>query len=95
MTDSLKPFSVEIIQRVDPNEILSHLLSRGLLTDTQMDTLSSTNNLNFSEKKNYLLCNVLLKLSEDNVDKFLECLKDTSGYGPHDELLKTINKGMC
>ena len=92
MTDSLQRFSTDIVQRVNPTEILPNLITKRLLTDAQQDTLSKESST-LSYKKQYLLCNVLMKFTEGSVDKFLECLKETSNYGPHDELLKIITTG--
>ena len=93
ITDSLQRFSVQITQRVEPSLILPHLLGKGLVTAVQVENLSDKNQIS-SAKKEYLLCNVLIRLSEKNVNKFVECLKETSNYDPHNELLRIINNGI-
>ena len=93
MTDSLQKFSRDIIQRVNPTAILPNLIAKGLVTDAQQDILSNSTQT-LSDLKQYLLCNVLLKFPEGSVDKFIECLRETSNYDPHDELLKIIISGM-
>ena len=77
------------LRKINPTEILPSLIAKGLLTDDQRDVLSHQNQTN-SAKKEYLLCNVLLKFTKESVNKFLDCLRETSHYEPHNELLKII-----
>ena len=36
------------------------------------------------------MCNILLRLDESNVKKFLQCLSETNDYEPHKQLLEKI-----
>ena len=47
-----------------------------------------------SEKKRRLAI-IIVRLSEDCVKTFLQCLESTSDYLPHNSLLKKIRDGKC
>ena len=86
--DSLQPYADDIIATVDVDTIVSRMMTYGLLTLGQYQQLTSgyTTNAN----KLHTLCGIVLALSEDHVDKFLQCLSDTSYYRPHNSLLNKI-----
>ena len=86
--DSLQPYADDITATVDVDTIVSQMMTYGLLTLGQYQQLTSgyTTNAN----KLHTLCGIVLALSEDHVDKFLQCLSDTSYYGPHNSLLDKI-----
>jgi len=96
ISDSLQKFSVEIQKRLDPDTILPNLEAKRLLSETHRGQLVDKHSSKY-EKRQYLLFSVLLQLSESHVQKFLDCLKETStDYAPHEELLKIIQKGrLC
>ena len=68
--------------------ILPYLVSYGLLTPEQQDYL--THLAYTSSDKKHKLCNILLRLNENDVKKFLQCLSETSDYYPHKQLLEKI-----
>ena len=68
--------------------ILTNLISCGLLTLEQQDYLIHPNLTSFEKQQK--LCGILLRLDEECVKKFLQCLSETSSYGPHEQLLKKI-----
>ena len=68
--------------------ILPYLVSYGLLTPAQQEYL--TQSVYTPSDKKQKLCNILLRLDENNVKKFLQCLSETSNYDPHKELLEKI-----
>ena len=86
--DSLEHFATDIKDSVDVGTISTHLISHGLLTPEQQDDLIDPN-LN-SSKKRQKLCEILLRLNEECVKKFLQCLSETSSYSPHEQLLNKI-----
>ena len=68
--------------------ILPYLVSYRLLTPEQQDYL--THSAYTSSNKIQKLCNILLRLDESNIKKFLQCLSETSDYDPHKQLLEKI-----
>ena len=68
--------------------ILPYLLSYGLLTPEQQEYL--THLAYTASAKKQELCNILLRLDESNVKKFLQCLSETSDHEPHKQLLEKI-----
>ena len=68
--------------------ILPNLISHGLLSPDQQERLNHP--LLTPTKKQQELCGILLRLNEDRVEKFLQCLSETSSYDPHKQLLNKI-----
>ena len=68
--------------------ILPYLISYGLLTPEQQDYLTHSGYTSSDKKQK--LCNILLRLNENDVKKFLLCLSETSDYDPHKQLLEKI-----
>ena len=86
--DSLQSYADDITATVDVDTIVSSMMKHGLLTLGQYQQLTSGYITNAN--KLHTLCGIVLALSEDHVDKFLQCLSDTSYYGPHNSLLNKI-----
>jgi len=91
--DSLQPFTDDVVNSVDVNTILPPLMSRGLLTPEQVDYFSSSHDGEVVKQQK--LSVIIVKLSEEFVEKFLQCLESTSHYEPHNTLLKKIRDGKC
>ena len=68
--------------------ILPYLVSYGLLTCKQQEYFTLIAYTPSDKKQN--LCNILLRLDENDVKKFLQCLSETSDYEPHKQLLEKI-----
>ena len=60
----------------------------GLLTKAQQEYLSSPANTPCAKRQN--LCTIMLFFDESCVEKFLQCLSESSHYEPHRELLQKI-----
>lgn len=92
--DSLQPFTEDIINLIDVNTILPSLMSCGLLTrDQQSYFIESTST---STEKKRKLANIIVTMSDDCVEIFLQCLENTvtsDKYRPHKELLEKIRHG--
>ena len=86
--DSLECFAADISDNVDMATILPNLISHGLLTPEQQECLNHP--MLTPTKKQQELCGILLRLNEDRVKKFLQCLSETSSYDPHKQLLNKI-----
>ena len=86
--DSLECFASDIIGRIDLITILPHLMSYGLLTPEQQEYLTHIAYTPTDKKQK--LCNILLRLDENEVKKFLQCLSETSNHEPHKQLLEKI-----
>jgi len=90
--DSLKPFAKDICCSVDIETILPFLISYGLITPSDQGyfySLAPT----YVEKLQKLTC-LIVSLNEECVEKFLECLSETSYYAPHSSLFEKISSGM-
>ena len=86
--DSLECFATDIKDSVDVDTILTNLISHGLLTLEQQEYLNHPQRTSFEKRQR--LCEVLLRLNEECVKKFLQCLSETSDYAPHEQLLNKI-----
>jgi len=65
------------------------MISHHLLTPDQQSNLS--NPLLTPAAKQRELCLIILNLNEENVEKFLKCLEETSNeYLPHEQLLQKL-----
>ena len=73
---------------VDVDTIVSPMMKYGLLTLDQQQQLTSLHVT--TTKKQQTLCGIVLALGEVHVDKFLQCLSETSSYEPHNTLVKKI-----
>ena len=91
--DSLQPFTEDITNSIDVSTILPSLISRGLLTSDQQSYFVESTSM-VPEKKRRL-ATIIVNLSEDCVETFLQCLESTSDYLPHNSLLKKIRDGKC
>ena len=88
LSDSLKPFTTDINSAVDVETVLPYMVKNGLLSSSQhQDLLNPYHTSN--AKKHQLTC-IIVTLDEDCVEKFLQCLEETSHYEPHETLLKKI-----
>ena len=67
------------------------MVKNGLLSSSQHQYLLNPYHT-ITEKQNKLTC-IAVTLSEDCVEKFLQCLEETSDYEPHETLLKKIRNG--
>lgn len=67
------------------------MVQKGLLTSSQHEYL--LNPYHTSDDKQRKLTCIVVTASEDYVERFLECLKETSIYEPHEVLLKKIQNG--
>ena len=86
--DSLEPFAYEICNSVDISTILPFLIKHGLIN--RHDNEYFMNPVHTSVEKQCKLTTLVVSLNEDCVDKFVDCLSQTSDFAPHDTLLKTI-----
>ena len=82
--DSLQPFANEIVNRVNVDLILPMMVQEGLVTPEQQQFLSSL--YHTAWQKQQMLCSIVIVMSEDCVEKFRNCLLQTSDYEPHKEL---------
>lgn len=87
-SDSLHPFSEDIINTVDVDEIVPVMLQKGLVTLDHYQDLSSKY-CPMGEKQRRLI-GIILRLPEDCVDMFLYCLQKTSNYEPHKQLYQKL-----
>ena len=87
--DSLKPFTADIHGAVDVTAILPYMVQNGLLTSNQHQYF--LNPYHTSDEKQRELACIVVTSSEDCVEKFLQCLLETSDYEPHEKLLKKIH----
>ena len=90
--DSLEPFAYDISHSVDVPTILPLLIQHGLITRHDNDYFIHHSYTN-AEKQSKLTC-LVVSLNEDYVDKFLDCLSQTSNFAPHDTLWNKIQSGM-
>ena len=87
IVDYLRLFATDIAT-MDVDSIQMHMIQYGLLTKAQQEYLSSPANTSFA--KGQKLCTIVLSFDESCVEKFLQCLSETSHYEPHRELLQKI-----
>ena len=64
--------------------ILPLMVQKGLVTPDQQQYLSSP--YHTTSEKQQKLCCIVLELPESCVDKFINCLSETSNYEPHKQL---------
>ena len=89
--DSLKPFTTDICGAIDVNTILPFMVKNGLLSSSQHQYFLNPYHTTY-DKQNKLTC-IAVTLNEDCVERFLQCLQETSEYEPHETLLKKIRIG--
>ena len=82
--DSLQSFANDIANTVDVDHILLLMVQEDLLTPNQFQYLNSS--YHTASRKQQKLCSIVIELSEDCVDKFIQCLYKTSDYEPHKKL---------
>jgi len=68
-------------------------MSRGFLTPEQVDYFSNIHSVQVEKQQKLSL--IIVKLSEEFVEDFLQCLETTSHYKPHNSLLNKIRDGKC
>jgi len=68
-------------------------MSHGILTPEQVDYFSNIHHVQV--KKQQKLSLIIVNLSEEFVEEFLQCLESTSHYKPHSSLLNKIRDGKC
>ena len=68
------------------------MLAHGLLTPEQCEYCFNPHAM--TTEKQRKLSYLIVTFSEDCAQKFLQCLKITRDYAPHDDLLKKILDGM-
>ena len=88
VTDYLRAFATDIATTLNVDNIQLHMVQYGLLTRDQQDYLS--NPIYTACAKGQKLCTIILSFNEGCVEKFLQCLTETSYYEPHRELLQKI-----
>ena len=84
----MQEFATDIMNNIDLQLILPHLIACGILSYEQQEFLLQITFTN-SQKMNKLL-NILLTLDEKGVKSFLKCLDETSQFKPHKTLLEKI-----
>ena len=87
--DSLESFAQDICSLVDVQTILPWLTKHGLVTRFDLEYFTSSYYTSV-EKQHRLMC-LAISLNEKCVEKFLECLSQTSNLAPHGELLEKIH----
>jgi len=88
-SDSLQLFIEDIIDMINVETITPAMVSRKLLTVEQFRYCRSRH-VTLSEKQQTLGF-IITTISEDCVEKFLQCLEKTGrSYKPHSELLTKI-----
>lgn len=91
--DSLQEFADDICDSVDISTIQPHLIKRGLINKTDHEYF--LNSLHTPTDKRSKLIFLIISLPESCVEKFLDCLSQTShDYAPHGSLLEKIRDGM-
>ena len=60
------------------------MVQEGLVTPNQFQYLNSS--YHTTSEKQQKLCSIVIKLPEDCVDKFVQCLHETSDFKPHKQL---------
>jgi len=68
-------------------------MSHGFLTPEQVDCFSNIHNVRVEKQQKLSL--IIVKLSEEIVEEFLQCLESTSHYKLHNSLLNKIRDGKC
>jgi len=91
--DFLQPFIEDIINSVNVDTITPPMLAHGLLTPEHCEYIFNPH-VESTEKQRKLGF-LIVTFSEECAQKFLQCLKNTRDYAPHDDLLKKILDGMC
>ena len=86
--DSLKPFTTDIYGAIDIDTILPYMVKNSLLTSN--DHQYFLNQYHTSHEKQQKFTCIVVTANEGSVEKFLECLSETSHYEPHEILLKKI-----
>ena len=81
-------FASDITERIDLSEIVPKLMSCELLTFKQVEYL--THSAYTPTERKQKLCNILVTLDENDVEKFLQCLSKTDYIPPHKKLLEMI-----
>jgi len=66
----------------------SHLMGKGILTKEQRDTLNSVNHSETRKRK--IFRDIILDFKKESCEKFLDCLKCTSTYAPHEQLYRKL-----
>ena len=89
--DSLQPYTEDIINGVNVNTITPPMLAHGLLTPEHGEYFFNPHVI--STEKQRKLGFLIITLSEECAQIFLQCLKNTRDYAPHDDLLKKIEDG--
>ena len=82
--DPLHSFANDIANTVDVDLISPLMVQEGLVTPNQFQYLNSL--YNTASKKQQKLYSIVIELPEDCVDKFVQCLHETSDYKPHKQL---------
>jgi len=67
------------------------MLAHGLLTQGQWEYCLNPHVM--TTEKQRKLAYTIVTYSEECAQKFIQCLKNTSDYAPHDDLLKKILDG--
>ena len=87
--DSLQPFASKITT-VDVNTILPFMVQESIVSPDQQQYLSSPNHTTCEKQQK--LCSIVLELPESCVDKFINCLSETSNYEPHKQLYDELHE---
>ncbi|XP_065900647.1 uncharacterized protein [Dysidea avara] len=90
--NSLQPYTEDIINGVNVNTITPPMLAHGLLTPEHGEYFFNPHVI--STEKQRKLGFLIITLSEECAQIFLQCLKNTRDYAPHDDLLKKIEDGL-
>ena len=89
--DSLQPYANEIAYSVNVDAILPTMTTEGLVTtDQQQDLINPS-----IPKKQQMLYDIILRLPENCVNKFLHCLLETNNYEPHKKLYDKLCKHIA
>ena len=88
--DPLRRHAQDFCNLVDRSQLAPVLYSKELLNATDLEKLGLPSMID-SDKLTYLLTK-LVHLDREGFDKFMNCLKDTSGHAGHLELHKKLSK---
>ena len=87
----LAPHSREIIDSLNMEMLVPHLIQKGLLTRSEYCELDSSPSWKRSE--HYVL-KILPTKGEQGLRRFVECLKDESEHSGHQDLFKSLKSKL-
>ena len=89
----LQHLTVEFVDKMDPEEMKTHLFQKRMLTRDEVEQLGLP--IHTTRSKCMLILTKLPTKGADAFDRFVECLEETADKVPgHAELLEKINEQL-